>query len=80
MKRTLDFSKPFYHGTNLRLELLRAGSMVTQWEALARTFSHKPSSLCYEDDGAISHNGIQDENAVFLTCRELKLRLMKEVC
>ncbi len=104
MKLTLDFSKPFYHGSNLQLEVLRTGSTVTQWEALARAFSHKPTVLCYEDDGTISHNGTQkgylyvvdemvlagdiiahprttmDENAEFLTCRELKLRLIEEDC
>ncbi len=49
----------WYHGSNKRFELLREGSTVTQWKELAEAFSHKPSLLCYEDDGSITHNGTE---------------------
>ena len=30
---------------------------MTQWRALAKAFSHRPSALSYEEDGSITHNG-----------------------
>ncbi len=50
---------PWYHGSPLRLRELRAGSTVTQWRELAEAFSHKPALLCIDDDGRITHNGLQ---------------------
>lgn len=47
----------WYHGSNMLFAELRTGSTITQWRELAEAFSHQPSALCYEDDGAISHNG-----------------------
>ena len=47
----------WYHGSNLRLTVLRAGSTVTKDKALAEAFSHRPSVLCMEDSGKIVHNG-----------------------
>lgn len=38
-----DDSKPWYHGSPLRLEYLRPGSTITQDRELARVFPHKPS-------------------------------------
>lgn len=49
----------WYHGSNKQFDLLREGSTVTQWKELAEAFSHKPSFLCYEDDGRITHNGTE---------------------
>ncbi|NLE46750.1 MAG: hypothetical protein GX620_18725 [Chloroflexi bacterium] len=50
---------PWYHGSPLELEVLRAGSTVTQECALARIFSHKPSLVSISDDGEIRHDGKQ---------------------
>lgn len=104
MNITIDPSGVWYHGSNLRLNMLREGSTVTQWRALAEAFSHKPAVLGYEDDGSIIHTGREygylyeiaepvavgtdiyqhpntsmDENAEFLTGRELKLKLIAEI-
>ena len=49
---------PWYHGSPLKLSHIRAGSSITPKRALARIFSHKPSIVSVEDDGAIRHNGI----------------------
>ena len=38
---------------------MREGSTITQWKALAEAFSHKPTLLCYDDNGTVSHNGIE---------------------
>ncbi|MBO4367792.1 MAG: hypothetical protein J5859_03690, partial [Clostridia bacterium] len=47
----------WYHGSNVRFDVLREGSTITQWRELAEAFSHKPSVLGYEDDGSITHDG-----------------------
>jgi hypothetical protein len=55
----------WYHGSPLKLSVLSPGSSVTQVEALARAFSHKPGRLSVEitEDGGgtrricIVHNG-----------------------
>ena len=60
MKRTVDPAGIWYHGADQRFEVLRASSMITQWRALAETFSHRPSRLEYGDDGEIIHNGRED--------------------
>ncbi len=49
----------WYHGSNVLFSELRAGSTVTQWQALAEAFSHQPSVLGYDDDGVIFHNGTE---------------------
>lgn len=59
MAYPIDPNAAWFHGSNLRLTTLRTGSTVTQWRELAEAFSHKPTSLCYEDDGSISHNGVE---------------------
>jgi len=57
MNIELQPSGAWYHGSNQRFNVLREGSTVTQWKALAEAFSHKPSTLCYDDEGNILHNG-----------------------
>lgn len=58
-----DFSRPWYHGSNQRLETLRVGSSITQNQALARAFSHRPKLLVQEGEAdvgggtLIKHNG-----------------------
>lgn len=47
----------WYHGSNVILDVLREGSTITQWKELAEAFSHQPTILGYDDDGAINHNG-----------------------
>ncbi len=63
--------REWYHGSNLEIDVLRAGSTITQWKELAETFSHKPTQLSYEANGNITHNGKErgylyriDENLV----------------
>ncbi len=52
-----DFSLPWYHGSPLQLETLLPGSTITQDEALARVFSHKPQIVVLDDDRTLRHNG-----------------------
>ena len=49
----------WYYGSPLELETLRAGSTLTRNRELARVFSHRPSLVSLEDDGAIRHDGAQ---------------------
>lgn len=59
MKILVDENGLWYHGSNQKFDVLRIGSTVTQWAALAEAFSHKPSALSYEDNGTIWHNGTE---------------------
>lgn len=59
MAYPVDPNAPWFHGSNVKLTTLRTGSTVTQWRELAEAFSHKPSTLYYEDDGSIFHNGTE---------------------
>jgi hypothetical protein len=58
-----DVSKPWYHGSPVRLTSLRTGSTITQDRELARIFSHKPTLVSQDVDGAgkriLKHNGTQ---------------------
>ena len=47
----------WYHGSDQIFTELRPNSTITQWRELAEAFSHQPTSLWYNDDGAIRHNG-----------------------
>ena len=57
MKIDINPKAVWYHGSNKRFDILHEGSTITQWQALAEAFSHKPTVLSYEDDGSIWHNG-----------------------
>ena len=62
----IDKNGTWYHGSNIRFEVLKKGSTITQWKALAEAFSHQPSGLGYDD-------------AEFLTKRDLKVKLIEEL-
>ncbi len=49
----------WYHGSNVSFDVLKEGSSITQWRALAEAFSHKPTELSYDDNGEITHNGTE---------------------
>lgn len=49
--------KTWYHGSPLRLTVLRAGSTITRDRELARIFSHKPPIVSIDDDGTLRHTG-----------------------
>ena len=49
----------WYHGSPVKMELLREGSTITRWKELAEAFSHKPPVLCIDDQNEILHNGEQ---------------------
>ena len=57
MDNGADCSKTWYHGSPLKLDVLRAGSTMTQWRDLARVFSHKPPIISISDDRRLQHNG-----------------------
>ena len=52
-----DPNTPWYHGSPLKLDVLREGSTITQWRDLARIFSHKPAVVAVDDDRRIQHSG-----------------------
>ncbi len=45
-----DYSAPWYHGSPEELDVLRAGSWVTQVKEMARAFSHRPTLMSLDDD------------------------------
>ncbi len=59
MKMSVEESGVWYHGSNMRFDVLKAGSTITQWMELAEAFSHKPTQLGYDDEGNIEHNGME---------------------
>ena len=59
MKLTIDPEGTWDHGSNKIFTELRENSTVTQWRELAEAFSHRPTSLSYDDDGRIIHNGTE---------------------
>jgi hypothetical protein len=55
-----DYSAPWYHGSPEKLTVLRKDSWVTQFKALAKAFSHKPSLISFGDDNeTVKHDGQQ---------------------
>ncbi len=48
-----DFNRPWFHGSPHVLDVLLAGSTITQDEHLARVFSHKPEIVSLDEDGDI---------------------------
>jgi hypothetical protein len=54
-----DYSKTWYHGSPIDLTTIRPGSTITQNRRLAEVFSHKPPLVSIDDDGSLTHNGVQ---------------------
>jgi len=53
-----DYSAPWYHGSPEDLTVLRQGSWLTQFEEMAKAFSHRPSLISFEDDDRhVKHDG-----------------------
>ena len=52
-----DFTKPWYHGSDRPLTILKNGSSITQVVEVARAFSHQPGLVEMSDDYRIRHNG-----------------------
>lgn len=59
MKLEINSEGIWYHGSNMKFDILREGSTITQWRKLAEAFSHKPTRLGYDDNGFITHNGVE---------------------
>jgi hypothetical protein len=47
----------WFHGSPLKLKILKRGSSITQDEKLAQVFSTRPTIVSVSDDGKIKHNG-----------------------
>jgi hypothetical protein len=47
----------WFHGSPLRLEVLRAGSTITPDRRVARLFSHKPNLVAHDNTGRVFHTG-----------------------
>lgn len=58
MKFQYNAGTVWYHGSNKSFTILKEGSTITPWRELAEAFSHKPTSLEYNDAGKIQHSGI----------------------
>jgi alpha/beta superfamily hydrolase len=54
---SIDYVRPWFHGSPYRLSVLRRGSTITQDEELARAFSHEPTIVSITGDGNIKHDG-----------------------
>jgi len=53
-----DYSAPWYHGSPEEITVLRKGSWVTQFEQMAKAFSHRPTLMSLDDDcESVKHNG-----------------------
>ena len=53
-----DYSAPWYHGSPEELDVLRAGSWVTQFKEMAKAFSHRPTLMSLDDDREhVKHDG-----------------------
>jgi len=60
MDYPIDMGRPWYHGSNRELAILRKGSTITQWKELAEAFATKPTMLGYEEIfSPITHNGTE---------------------
>ncbi len=59
MKIVINADSVWYHGSNMLFSELRISSTITQWKELAEAFSHKPDILGYDDNGVITHNGVE---------------------
>lgn len=53
MKFQYNVGTVWYHGSNKSFTILKEGSTITPWRELAEAFSHKPTSLEYNDAGKI---------------------------
>ena len=54
---SIDYIRPWFHGSPHRFSILHKGSTVTQDEELARVFSHEPTLVSVSDTGIIKHDG-----------------------
>ena len=52
-----DEPHSWFHGSQQRLTVLRAGSSITPHIAIAQIFSHRPSLVSQLSDGRIKHDG-----------------------
>lgn len=59
MKIEVKANGIWYHGAKVLFSEPRTNSTITQWKELAEAFSHQPSALGYNNDGVISHNGVE---------------------
>jgi hypothetical protein len=49
--------KAWFHGSPIKIDVLKPGSTITRDQHLAEVFSHKPTFVLVSDDGQIQHNG-----------------------
>jgi hypothetical protein len=56
----VDWSQPWFNGSDQLFDRLRPGSTITQWRALSEAFAHQPVLLWINDDGSIGHTGQAD--------------------
>ena len=61
----VDFLKPWYYGSPLRITVIKAGSTITQDRSLARIFSHGPTFVSMDEGEIVKHNG-KEEGFLYL--------------
>ena len=66
-----DYRRPWYHGSQQALTVLRAGSSISQERDIARIFSHRPTLVSIADDGTRKHNGTAN-GYLYLIVEEIK--------
>jgi hypothetical protein len=72
----VDWSAPWFNGSDKVFEALRPGSTITQWRALSEAFSLQPTSLWIDENDRIGHNGRRDGLLEWHTLRPLQVRLV----
>lgn len=47
----------WYHGSQVKMTILKAGSSITKNKELATAFSHRPTQVSVDDFGVVHHDG-----------------------
>ena len=56
----VDWTMPWFHGSDKKLTSLMVNSTITQVQALAEVFAHRPKQVVVTSDGTVEHDGDMD--------------------
>ncbi len=54
----VDWTMPWFHGSDKKLTSLMVKSTITQVPALAEVFAHRPKRVVVASDGSVEHDGM----------------------
>ena len=54
----VDWNMPWFHGSDKKLTSLMMKSTITQVQALAEVFAHRPKQVVVANDGTVEHDGM----------------------